>query len=842
MFQFNQIPSNIQRKLFKRMNALSRSGEFKPMNPMSEQKVNALSEMLTKSCWVKVTAALPAFKTQDGKLVKPREKVSHQVFTLTQGFTSTANEDSTRTRRVSNKPITTKANLMNNDPESILRAGTGVTGISTQFKNHSIQNVTINWKLYDLDTFEMFEKAFLKHGRTVLVEFGWAIPEAITFTTSNASDMLGYYKDIEKKILQADGDYYAAIGTIKSFNYNVGQNGEFDCTTELTSMGNTLFKGQVEPSTDTIPDLVKNENAKTEEEAFIKSQLVFEKYLVGLNKHLKSFHDKGNVDVFFNEDDEKAYCTWGWFEDNILNTFFGFVTKKKNQDGEDDDEILTTKIRSIASNYNVKGPDGQEILEEVKGENLCRYTNNLFTKSSDIIFPGQIIGINSIKDARDGVIPFDEEVAKKYGILYKTFTGINDTNRFKPFKINEERGSIRRIVFSADFIIQQFSGIRDLESGLTNFWSTVTNRFGGYWNFSTIQDPQDNGKIGVVDDHVTVNRIKDINPKLESGNKSTPENPNGTFVFPLYSSRSLFKDFSLQVKLSSAMATQAMFHSNKNYPTQGEGGTGKPEDIGVTALATMQNTTITDKTGDKKLTEEQKDLLLDEIYLPYQGNPNNNKGPEITIRTDPNDSNSELETTLVDSNVNLPGLSDAKEKQEDAEQRIADEENAPKDEGLNWFDTTKNPQDLGLIYTADGNMLRSFSSAMDYLMNRAGKSNIDIDPVTPLEISFTMPGIGGIRMYDLFAVDYLPEVYRDYTLFQVSGVSHTLSTTGWDTQITGIARVDMESLIEAAEDSIVFKEDKTKIVTKSSEQNNITFLQFQQNAKKDDKPEDNSAQ
>ena len=52
----------------------------------------------------------------------------------------------------------------------------------------------------------------------------------------------------------------------------------------------------------------------------------------------------------------------------------------------------------------------------------------------------------------------------------------------------------------------------------------------------------------------------------------------------------------------------------------------------------------------------------------------------------------------------------------------------------------------------------------------------------------------------------------------------------------------MESLIEAAEDSIVFKEDKTKIVTQSSEQNNITFLQFQQNAKKDDKPEDNSAQ
>ena len=32
--------------------------------------------------------------------------------------------------------------------------------------------------------------------------------------------------------------------------------------------------------------------------------------------------------VYFNEDTEKGYCTWGWFEDNILNTFFGFVSEK----------------------------------------------------------------------------------------------------------------------------------------------------------------------------------------------------------------------------------------------------------------------------------------------------------------------------------------------------------------------------------------------------------------------------------------------------------------------------------------------------------------------------------
>ena len=51
-------------------------------------------------------------------------------------------------------------------------------------------------------------------------------------------------------------------------------------------------------------------------------------------------------------------------------------------------------------------------------------------------------------------------------------------------------------------------------------------------------------------------------------------------------------------------------------------------------------------------------------------------------------------------------------------------------------------------------------------------------------------------MYDIFGVDYLPDNYRRYGLFQVSGMDHTLSTAGWDTKITGKLRVDMETLIK----------------------------------------------
>ena len=44
------------------------------------------------------------------------------------------------------------------------------------------------------------------------------------------------------------------------------------------------------------------------------------------------------------------------------------------------------------------------------------------------------------------------------------------------------------MVFSVLFFKKQFSNIRDLESGLNNFWNHVLIQYGGYWNFQVIQD------------------------------------------------------------------------------------------------------------------------------------------------------------------------------------------------------------------------------------------------------------------------------------------------------------------------------------------------------------------
>tara|TARA_B100000287_G_scaffold345533_1_gene332955 strand:- start:1413 stop:3968 length:2556 start_codon:yes stop_codon:yes gene_type:complete len=844
MFQFNQIPPNIQKTLFKRINALTREGQFKPLTPVSEQKSNATSEMLTKSCWVRVTSAVPQYKKHEtgefaGKYIYPLEKVGHNPMRLSSAF------DGAQRGTPLNRPLTSKQNLLNNYAGATLRPHTGITAVQTSFKNHSIQNVTINWKLWDIDDFEVYEQAFLKHGRTIIVEFGWSTPEMVTLTKPETpEDMIQYYTAIQEKIISSGGNYYAAVGVVKGFNYAIGANGEFDCTTELTSMGNTLFKGPVDPGDNPIPEVVRNKNAKNAEEAFQKSQVNFESYLKKFNDVLKVEHEKGNnADVYYNKQDGKGYCTYGWFEDEVLNTFFGAITKKTETGTNEKGDYkkvteTTTHVRSIGTKYKIDvDSEGEPVsIEPFSDENKCRYSENLYTMNKHIQFPGRYIGISAIKEAGENADKgFESKIAKKYVSLGETFDVVND---FRPFvESGEDFGRIRRIVFSADFLTQQFSGVRSLQSGLENLFSTMNAQYGSFWDFRVVQDQGHNGRIGVIDQLVTEHRIKDVNPKM-NGKKSTIDDPNHCFEFPLYSNRSLFKEFGLEVKLSSAMATQAMFHSNKNFGTQGEDESGKPEDIGVTALASLQNQTMTDKTANTQAQDNSKDFILDQIWYAYLGNPDNNTGPQRFTRKDPSDPNSELELTAISEELNLEGLDDAIESKKTAELQMKSEEDISKFESANnWFDEDNPSQkEDALIYTSEGEMLGSFERGMLWLMNKSADSKVLIDPITPISVSFTISGIGGISMYDMFAVDYLPKNYRDYGLFQVTGVDHSLSPAGWDTAITGLLRVDMDSVIKAAKKAGKYDDPEVaEINSKFENSSSLKVLQLKQNSQKFEK-------
>ncbi len=106
-------------------------------------------------------------------------------------------------------------------------------------------------------------------------------------------------------------------------------------------------------------------------------------------------------------------------------------------------------------------------------------------------------------------------------------------------------------------------------------------------------------------------------------------------------------------------------------------------------------------------------------------------------------------------------------------------------------------------YDKRGNFSQYFKQTMLYLINYADLkgtgSNIEkLQVPIPVEVSLTLDGIGGLKVGDLFDVDYLPELYRKHCYFMISNIGHSVSTTGWETTITGVMQADMPDFFKTS--------------------------------------------
>jgi hypothetical protein len=119
-----------------------------------------------------------------------------------------------------------------------------------------------------------------------------------------------------------------------------------------------------------------------------------------------------------------------------------------------------------------------------------------------------------------------------------------------------------------------------------------------------------------------------------------------------------------------------------------------------------------------------------------------------------------------------------------------------------WFKKTKSNDVDVIIYDQEGNMLDIYAKTMNGKLNgnlidpKTKKATIP-SPRIPIKVSFTIPGIAGLSPFDIFDIDYLPQIYREKTTFQVTKTSHTINTSGWETSVEGIMRIyDITDVIE----------------------------------------------
>lgn len=80
----------------------------------------------------------------------------------------------------------------------------------------------------------------------------------------------------------------------------------------------------------------------------------------------------------------------------------------------------------------------------------------------------------------------------------------------------------------------------------------------------------------------------------------------------------------------------------------------------------------------------------------------------------------------------------------------------------------------------------------------------------PINISTTMQGISGIRIYDQYPVDvrFIPNYYPQYLKFIIKGVNHVLKDNIWETNIETIAVPKLVKDLKLKEGPIIFTQDE----------------------------------
>ena len=473
----------------------------------------------------------------------------------------------------------------------------------------------------------------------------------------------------------------------------------------------------------------------------------------------------------------RYFTNWGWFEDNILKTFFEATSENEIIQTVDSRKTKKTLVSGPSGPYGtatkgdvVVGTD-EEVFETTLITNKCNSTDYLYSMGLDsVVLPGkhnpiQESGFEQITNS------ITQKLIKKYypleqrinldriRLIYKAI----DEN-FPKFEVQKNKsGIIRNMVFPIEMYQKHFQNTPSLRQGLRNFWADVTNQYGGYWGFELGQDGDNQSHIGVFDSYY--DNVKPIDIKK----KSTKDELEGIFEFSVFSNESIVKSFDVNLDLSAEAATLARYGGFTKARTGTTRIDGKKE-LGLEAwnILTSKIDEIEVKTLEdlKRFREIRQEGLKDLKY----NTENPEKSSNFMI-------NEELKKQLLEDDLKVITKLETRQ--------------------------TRFVQGIG-CYDNRGNFSTYFKQTMLHLINysdlKGSGSLIErSSPLLPVSISMTLDGISGLAVGNLFKVDYLPELYRrPYIYFQITKVEHKITTAGWDTDIEAVMKADMSEFWETS--------------------------------------------
>jgi len=304
----------------------------------------------------------------------------------------------------------------------------GLKSIDVKFKGglRALREATISWTIWSFEDLERLTPHFLSLGKTILLEWGWSYGKESLSRLPSFVNRTGIkddiYSDYKNQILRGNGDFDAMIGIVTNFEYVSREDGAFDCTTTLISMGDSTIT-TAQPNNKALKSTIRTNVSSTDNKDEIKEKTDGELVQVlDFSTSLKTFIQ--NIDLYiiskireegvtqkqvgisknylYYKNNEwitqitsrthplsskmtteklaerpiKSWVRWGWFEDNILSKFTTLV---------DTEGRIISYLRSVQPITDVDGTEASE-YESVKIRNHPRLRTS---NTSKYLLPGQ---------------------------------------------------------------------------------------------------------------------------------------------------------------------------------------------------------------------------------------------------------------------------------------------------------------------------------------------------------------------------------------------------------------------------------------------------------------------
>jgi len=695
---------------------------------------------------------------------------------------------------------------------------------------------TVSWVCWSFDDLERLKSHFLKHGRHVLIEWGWS-NNLKTMNTALHIDPRGDYRinpeavggNIQKTIIDNEGDYDLMTGVISNFEWKTNTQGGFDCTTDIVGLGTSMLENVKKESKLTPISKVVNKNwfkriwTSEDKEAVVdidvdeiykhNASLTMGSVINILDKKLRNYHLTGGSvtkkfssltmpgvvsykkdtifiaqilpqweNIFIKStgiglsipglpitalEVTDAWVTWGWFEDNVLNKFLSMAN---------DTEAVTT-FRSIEAKINEDGTseydeDGNLQYESVK----IRSHDNLLTQNVHrFIFPG--------------LYP-DSHTLGTWEKYEKLCTIVEEN--LKPFHTGQDtgfqqKGYLRNILINVEILKEIFStgSTGSLREAMERLGDELNQEY-NIWDFQVKSDEinQDNSKM--IDNNVTLKRIDRL-----------MDNPEDIFLFPTWRHNSFVKSVDMQSTVPSSMVLATMYGAN--VPVESVLGGSDP---GVDKKGFFLGGLSKDGTVDERFKNLEnpfrKGLSYDEgtddssqwkRFGNEEADPNKpiakGKGIDLSLTSEEIvEGLQEQLQKLIDDDPEVK--KEVEEANEKFQKGYEDSEDVDPIPFTAWkWEKTGKKQPLYKDGIIRGVYLQGLT---DVLQGITGPTNTT-DILIPIELTMSIEGIGGIFPGNVFRTAYIPVSYFDKTVFQLVEVNHEIGSDGWTVSLKGIMRM-----------------------------------------------------